>query len=133
MRAVDTNVLVRLLTRDDAAQTAAAEDYIAGGAWVSHLVLVEAMWVLVSVYDVRPEKIATAIEMLLQHKGLTIQDGDVVAAALDQFRSRPALGFSDCLILAVARKAGHLPLGTFDRDLGKLDGVQKILNLQRVP
>lgn len=129
MRAIDTNVLVRLLTRDDATQTAAAEVYIAGGgAWVSQLILVEALWVLVSVYGVKPEKIATAIEMLLQHRDLTIQDADVVAASLEQFRSRPALGFSDCLILEVARKAGHLPLGTFDRDLSKLDGAERILN-----
>ncbi|MES1244104.1 MAG: type II toxin-antitoxin system VapC family toxin [Acidobacteriota bacterium] len=127
MRAVDTNVLVRLLTRDDAAQTAAAEDYILGGAWVSQLVLVEALWVLASVYGLRPDRISTAVEMLLQHKDLTIQDGDVVEAALEQFRSRPALGFSDCLILETARKAGHLPLGTFDRNLGKLDGAQRIL------
>jgi hypothetical protein len=40
-----------------------------------------------------------------------------VAAALDLFRARPALGFSDCLVLQLARKAGHLPLGTFDRGL----------------
>jgi predicted nucleic-acid-binding protein len=126
MRAVDTNVLVRLLTQDDAAQTAAAESYVAGGAWVSHLVLVEAMWVLVSVYEMKPEKIATAVEMLLQHNDLTIQDAGVAAAALEQFRSRPALGFSDCLILEIARKAGHLPLGTFDRDLSKLEGTRRI-------
>ena len=124
MRFVDTNVLVRLLTRDDEAQTAAAESYIASGAWVSQLVLMEAMWVLVSVYEVKPEKIATAVEMLLQHHELTVQDADVVAAALEQFRGRPALGFSDCLILEVARKAGHLPLGTFDRDLSKLEGAR---------
>ncbi len=29
-------------------------------------------------------------------------------------------------VLEVARKAGHLPLGTFDRELGKLDGVQRL-------
>lgn len=126
MRAVDTNVLVRLLTRDDADQVAAAEAYTAGGAWVSHLVLAEALWVLASVYEIRPEKVALAVEMLLQHKDLTIQDADVVAAALEQFRSRPALGFSDCLILEIARKAGHLPLGTFDRDLSKLEGTRRI-------
>jgi predicted nucleic-acid-binding protein len=126
MRAVDTNVLVRLATRDDARQTAAAEAFIAAGAWVSHLVLVEATWVLASVYDLGPKKIATAVEVLLQHRDLTIQDADTVEAALEQFRKRPALGFSDCLILKVARKAGHLPLGTFDRDLGKLEGAQKL-------
>ena len=51
---------------------------------------------------------------------------DVVAAAPEHFRERPALGFSDCLILEVARKAGHLPLGTFDRELDKLAGTQKL-------
>jgi len=126
MRAVDTNVLIRLITRDDTQQASAAEAFVAAGAWVSHVVLVEAMWVLVSVYDLGPEKIATAIEMLLQHRDLTIQEADTVEAALDRFRKKPALGFSDCLILEIARKAGHLPLGTFDRGLGKLDGAQRL-------
>src|SRR3954451_91927 len=89
-------------------------------------VLVEPMWVLSSVYELGPEKIATAVEMLLNHQDLSVQDADVVAAALEHFRERPALGFSDCLILEVARKAGHLPLGTFDRELGKLPGTQKL-------
>jgi len=64
--------------------------------------------------------------MFLNHKDLTLQDADVVAAALKHYRERPALGFSDCLVIEVARKAGHLPLGTFDREMGKLDGVQKL-------
>lgn len=126
MRAVDTNVLVRLATRDDARQTAAAEAFVADGAWIPQLALVEAMWVLASVYDLGPEKIATAVEMFLNHRDLTVQDPDVVAAALESFRQRPAPGFSDCLILEVARKAGHLPLGTFDCDLGRLDGTHKL-------
>ena len=126
MRAVDTNVLVRLATRDDARQTAAAEDFVAGGAWVSHLVLVEAMWVLSAVYGLGPEKLAAAVEMLLNHRDLTLQDADAITPALAQFRRRPALGFSDCLILEMARKAGHLPLGTFDRELGKLDGTRRL-------
>ncbi|MET0553438.1 MAG: PIN domain-containing protein, partial [Vicinamibacteria bacterium] len=86
MRAVDTNVLVRLLTRDDARQLAAAEAFVAGGAWVPHVVLVEAVWVLASVYDLRPDALATAIDMLLDHEALVVQDADVVAAALRQFR-----------------------------------------------
>ena len=126
MHAVDTNVLVRLVTRDDAKQVAIAEAFVANGAWVSHLVLAEAMWVLASVYDLKSPAIATAIEMLLNHQDLVLQDSDVVAAALEQFRKRPRLGFSDCLVLEIARKAGHLPLGTFDRDLSKLDGAQKL-------
>jgi predicted nucleic-acid-binding protein len=126
MRAVDTNVLVRLITRDDPDQVAAAEAFVAKGAWISHLVLSEATWVLAAVYDLGAPEIARAIEMLLNHKDLALQEPEVVSAALEHFRKKPALGFSDCLLLEVARKAGHLPLGTFDRDLGKLPGAVKL-------
>jgi predicted nucleic-acid-binding protein len=126
MRAVDTNVLVRLITRDDARQVAAAEAFAREGAWVSHVVLVETTWVLASVYELDAPALATAVEMLLRHRDLTIQEADVVAAALRQFRKRPAADFSDCLILEVARKSGHLPLGTFDRSLARLDGAQRL-------
>src|SRR5262245_34532196 len=98
MRAVDTNVLVRLATRDDAKQVAAAEAFVAKGAWVPHLVLAETTWVLASVYELGPAEIATAVEMLLNHRDFTLQDADAVAAALEQFRKRPKLGFSDCLV-----------------------------------
>ncbi len=126
MRAVDTNILVRLATRDDATQVARAEAFVAHGAWVPHLALTEAMWVLRSVYDRGSGEIASAIEILLNHEHLTLQDSDAVAAAVTTFRKRPALGFSECLMLEVARKAGHLPLGTFDRDFGKLADVEKL-------
>ena len=126
MRAVDTNLLIRLVTRDDARQVAAAEAFVARGAWVPHLVLAEATWVLASVYDRGPGDVATAVEMLLNHEHLTLQDSDAVTAAVASFRKRPALGFSDCLVVEVARKAGHLPLGTFDRDLSKLAGVERL-------
>ena len=126
MRAVDSNVLVRLVTRDNARQVAAAESFIASGAWVPHLVLAETVLVLNAVYELGPASIATAVDMLLNHKDLTVQDSDAVAAALEHYRKRPAVGFSDCLVLEVSRKAGHLPLGTFDRKLGKLDGVQRL-------
>jgi predicted nucleic-acid-binding protein len=126
MRAVDTNVLVRLITRDDASQATSADNFVEKGAWVSVLALAEATWVLAAVYGLSAGELVIAVEMLLNHKDLTLQDADVVAAALDLFRSRPVLGFSDCLMLQLARKAGHLPLGTFDRALGKIEGAQKL-------
>ena len=52
-----------------------------------------------------------------------LQDPDVVQAALAHFRRRPKLGFSACMVLETARKAGHLPLATFDGYLGKLAGA----------
>jgi predicted nucleic-acid-binding protein len=126
MRAVDTNVLVRIVIRDDERQADAAEAFIARGAWVSHIALAELSWVLESVYDQRPQSIATAIDMLLHHEHLTLQDADAVTAALNQFRLRPKVGFSDCLMVQVARKAGHGPLGTFDRLLGKVEGATSL-------
>jgi predicted nucleic-acid-binding protein len=126
MRAVDTNVLVRLLARDHPAQVAAAEAFVQAGAWVSHIVLVESIWVLDSVYELPSDKIALGVEMLLDHDNLVVQDADVVRAALSTFRKRPALGFSDCLIVEVARKAGHVPVGTFDRRLARLPDTQKL-------
>ncbi len=126
MRAVDTNVLVRLVVRDDVDQVRAAEEFVGSGGWISHLVLAETTWVLDAVYERSAEQIATALDMLLNHAHLTVQDADVVSAAAENFRGRPALGFSDCLVLEIARKAGHLPLGTFDRDLAKIDGAVRL-------
>jgi len=126
MHAVDTNLLVRLVVRDDVDQVNAAEAFVAKGAWVSHLVLAETLWVLDAIYHRSPAQIANAVDRMLNHKELTLQDVDVVALALDHFRSRPSLGFSDCLVLEIARKAGHLPLGTFDRNLAKLDGTHRL-------
>ena len=65
MRAVDTHILVRLLVRDDAAQVKVAENFVEKGAWVSHLVLVETLWVLDAVYERSPSQLAKAIDLLL--------------------------------------------------------------------
>ena len=126
MLAVDTNVLVRLLARDDARQAKAADQFIAKGAWVSHLVLAETLWVLESVYDRTATQIIAALKLLIAHESLVLQDAETVGLALAQFQLKPALGFSDCLVLEIARKAGHMPLGTFDRALARLEGAQKL-------
>jgi predicted nucleic-acid-binding protein len=127
MRAVDTNLLVRLLVRDDPVQVRLAESFVAGGAWVSHLVLAETVWVLDAVHERTSAQIAAAIELLLNHEHFALQDPEVVAQALAQFRTRPTIGFSDFMVLEIARKAGHLPLGTFDRALAKLDDAEGLV------
>lgn len=90
------------------------------------LVLAETVWVLETAYHLKPGQLIAGIEKLLGLAQLTLQDADAVVAALESYRRQPALGFSDCLVLAIARKSGHLPLGTFDRTLGKLDGAQRL-------
>lgn len=126
MRAIDTNVVVRLLARDDASQYEAAKAFVASGAWVSLIALVESVWVLQSYYRRSAEEIGDAIAALLQNESLVLDDANVVAAALESFRRAPSVGFADCLMLELARKAGHLPLGTFDRNLAKLPGAERL-------
>ena len=126
MRAIDTNVLVRLIAFDDVDQAESARKFVKGGAWVSMLVLVEAVWVLKTVYERSTREISEIIAGLLQNESIALQDADTVAAALAAFRSKPAVGFSDFLILEAARRAGHLPLGTFDRALAKFDGAERV-------
>jgi len=126
MRAVDTNLLVRLITNDDEAQARVAEEFIAAGAWIPHVVLVEVMWVLASAFDLSRARLAEAIDMLLNHTSLAIQDSEVVSAALANFRQHAGVEFSDCLALETARRAGHLPFGTFDRRFSRLPGVQRL-------
>lgn len=126
MRAVDTNVLVRLLTVDDPDQTAIAEKFITGGVWVSTVALAEAIWVLGSIYELSNSELARALDMMISNPNLVFQDPEAVSTALQLFRLKPSLGFSDCLILQMARTAGHLPLGTFDRGLARIEGTQKL-------
>jgi predicted nucleic-acid-binding protein len=126
MRAVDTNVLVRILAQDDPDQGRAAPQFVEGGAWISHLVLAESTRVLATVFERTPKQIAAAIGQLLEHESLVLQEPEVVNLALGHFRKEPALAFSDCLILEIARKAGHLPLGTFDRALARLPECKRI-------
>lgn len=81
---------------------------------------------LQAVYNRTAVQIAAALKLLLEHESLVLQDAEIVKAALAQFQLKPALGFSDCLVLEIARKAGHFPLGTFDKALSKLEGAQKL-------
>lgn len=78
------------------------------------------------VYQLSSNELATALEMLLNHQDVVLQEPEVVTAALELFRTRPSLKFSDCLITHLARKAGHLPLGTHDRNLARADVAHKL-------
>ena len=126
MLAIDTNVLIRLIVRDDAKQAKLADQFVAKGVWVSHLVLAETLWVLNSVFKLSAAQLIEALSLLLVHESIVLQDADTVSAALAHFQTKPALGFSDCLVLEIARKAGHIPLGTFDKALSKLANTHKL-------
>src|ERR1039457_2009902 len=102
MRAVDTNILVRIITRDDARQAASADVFIKNGAWVSILALAEATWVLRTIYQRSAADLCTAVEMLLNHKDLTLQDSDAVAGALELLDRKSTRLNSSHLVISYA-------------------------------
>ena len=89
---------------------------------MSQLVLAETVWVLESVYGISRPRIAIVVGMLLEHDRLTLQDEDVIRGAHSAFERDRSVGFTDCLIVEAARKAGHLPVGTFDKAMSRLEG-----------
>lgn len=121
MRAVDTNVLVRLLVADGAAQTRRAEAFLAAGrpVWISTVVLVEAVWVLSSVYGWKKPHLLALLDVATNSRDFAFQSIDAVRAAADLYRASRA-DFSDCLALAHARAEGHLPFATFDKATARL-------------
>jgi predicted nucleic-acid-binding protein len=83
MTAVDSNVLVRLLTGDDVEQAAAAKSlFAAGPIWIPKTVLLETVWVLRSVYGFDEDAVRNALGKLLGLKNVHAEDQTAVAAAL---------------------------------------------------
>lgn len=126
MRAVDTNVLVRMLVRDDLEQAKLADTFVRPGAWVSLLVLLETIWVLTVSYRRTPQQLTRTFEVLLDHESLVLQEPEVVRRVVTHSRQSASVGLGDLLILEVARQHGHSPLATFDRAFAKLDGALRL-------
>jgi predicted nucleic-acid-binding protein len=83
MTAVDTNVVVRLLTEDDPKQAAAAKVLFASGPiWIAKTVLLETGWVLRSLYGFEDSAIRDAFTQLLGLKNVHAEDRPAIAAAL---------------------------------------------------
>ncbi len=129
MRSVDTNVLVRALTGDDRVQSPAAIDCIRnhGPVWISHAVLLETAWVLESVYAQGKPQLVEAMKRISDNVDLALEDPAVVRAALALYQTKGKLDFGDCLLLEITRKAGHVPLSTFDKALGKAEGAETLI------
>ena len=83
MTAVDTNVVVRLLTQDDPKQAAAARSLLAAGPiWIAKTVLLETGWVLRRLYGFDESAIRDALTKLLGLKNVHTEDKPSMVAAL---------------------------------------------------
>ena len=128
MIALDTNVLVRYLVRDDEQQAESARALLESlttewPGYVCREVVVELVWVLERAYGVSRERIATILQELVATQSLVIEASDDVARAAIRYAAGGP-GFSDLMILAAADRAGARPLHTFDRKAARIDGVE---------
>ena len=127
MIALDTNVLVRYLVRDDTRQAEAARTLLESltaerPGYVCREVAVELVWVLERAYGLARDQIATILEELVATEGLVVEDAYDVARAASRYRAA-GVGFSDLMILAAAKRSGAHPLYTFDQKAARLDGI----------
>jgi predicted nucleic-acid-binding protein len=127
MAAIDTNVLVRLVTRDDLAQYRKAQVFVEKHrpVLVTQLSILELVWVLMSRYGLDKERTCQVVHGLLGTVELDIQAPAIVEAALKTWRKSKA-DFADCFILETVNAAGESPLATFDATLGKLEGCKQL-------
>ncbi len=128
MIALDTNVLVRYLVRDDEEQAESARALLESLAperpgYACREVVVELVWVLERAYGVSRERIATILQELVATQSLVVEAGDDVARAAFRYGAGGP-GFSDLMVLAAAERSGARPLYTFDRKAARLEGVE---------
>lgn len=119
MIGVDTNILVRYLTKDDEQQWEKAVEIIEGTeqCFVANIVLCELVWVLRGKpYQFSREEISKTIEMMLQCAVFELENRSVVYQALQRFKQGNA-DFSDYLIGAIAQQSGCTTTATFDKKL----------------
>jgi predicted nucleic-acid-binding protein len=123
---LDTNVLLRLLVRDDPTQFDAATRFVREAVakgevlYVNRIVLSELVWALSRAYRRSREEIATAIEQILMTAEFEVEGSALAWSALHDYR-RGTADFTDCLVGIVNREAGCSDTRTFDRRAAGLD------------
>jgi predicted nucleic-acid-binding protein len=127
---LDTNVLVRYIAQDDAAQSPKATRLIESltaenPAYIGLVSLTELVWVLTGCYSSSKEDMVAVLEGLLRTKGLLVENAETVWKAVRLFKGGSA-DFADCLIECSANRAGCDYTATFDRGAAKHCGMRLI-------
>jgi predicted nucleic-acid-binding protein len=129
MIGIDTNILLRLIVADEPKQALSARDFIQENCnseepgFVSNVVLVELAWTLAKVYGFTRDRIADAVEQILETAQLDVESSTDVAAAVKIYRAGPA-NFADCLLGRTNLTAGCTYTITFDRKAAKVPGFK---------
>ena len=126
---VDTNVIVRLLRKEDAQHGAARAIFAEAAARGRPLVLMdvvvaETIFVLGGIYKLPRLEVADILAEMLAHPGVASTRPEIMLEALVHYRATK-LHFVDCYLAAVAKAAGR-KIATFDKELAALGGVENI-------
>ncbi len=129
MPALDTNVLVRYVVQDDAAQLGAAKRLISRcvaeglSIFVPVTVVLELEWVLRASFGYVKDDVLQVLSSLFSAAELTFESERALEVALQLYREGSA-DFADCLHIALATQAGEPPLWTFDKGAAKVSGAR---------
>ena len=128
MIGIDTNVLVRYIAQDDAAQSAQATQLIEqecsaqAPGFIGVVVLVELVWVSESSYGATRAEVVEILRRILSIRQLVVQEPELVWKALRLFESGKA-DFSDCVIERTANATGCTKTMTFDQKAAATAGM----------
>jgi predicted nucleic-acid-binding protein len=131
MPALDTNVLVRYVVRDDSGQFAAAGSLIgrcvaeSQSLFVPVTVTLELEWVLRASFGFAKEDVLRVLSSLFSAVELTFESERALEVALHLYREGSA-DFADCLHVALATEASEQPLWTFDKAAAKITGARLV-------
>ena len=126
MNAIDTNVLVRYLVRDDEIQATIADRVIQNSCYLSLTVLLESVWLLSSRFALSREVISEALHELVSLPSISTVDDELVEWAITRFRS--GADFADMVHLLDGRSADAF--ATFDQGVTKGAGNNSPLPIE---
>ena len=122
MIGVDTNVLLRFLTADDASQHASTLDFFrrrtpADPAFIGAVTLAEMIWVLRTAYSYSEEDIRKSVEMLCNSDDFVVEGREVLRAGSGEIV--PSIQIADFLVAYLAQRAGCSHTVTFDQQAAR--------------
>jgi predicted nucleic-acid-binding protein len=121
--AIDTNVLVRYIVKDDIVLAHKAEQIIGqaktAGLLLDRLIIAEISYVLRSVYKLSKDDIVAVYRGLLSNDRFSIPDRELVEMTVDSFARERSLSFEDCWLLILHRSGRAVGIATFDSGLSR--------------
>ena len=128
MLGLDTNILLRYVLKDDAAQLMTAARIIEKECttdqpgFINQIVLCEFVWTLARAYDYPRARIVQVMAALLRVDRLSVEEPEEVASAVAAFEG--GADFSDALVSMRNRRIGCSSTLTFDRRAARLPLMQ---------